>query len=253
MITKPKIIVSISGGRTSAMMAYLIKKDFGDTHDIAYIFANTGREKEETLIFLDKVDKFFGLGVIWVEAVVHHDERKSSSHRFVDFASANRDGSVFEEVIKKYGIPCTKAPGCTRELKNNTIKSAAADIDFGKYGQDYQTAIGYRADEQKRIKQHKITEEKHLYHLNDIGVRKADVARFWANMPFDLELKDYEGNCKLCYKKSKRKLLTQLVEHPEDADWIVKMENDYGMVCPDEYTGTLPLRFFRERERALLI
>lgn len=245
---KPRIVVSISGGRTSAMMAYLIKKHFGATHDIVFIFANTSREKEETLIFLNKIDKYFGLGVIWIEAVVHHGIRKSSTHKIVDFKTAKRDGSVFREVIKKYGIPCKQAPHCTRELKTNPIKNCAKALGFGTYGEDYQMAIGYRNDEQKRIKPAKIEKERHLYYLNDLGIRKADVARFFSKMPFDLELKDYEGNCKLCYKKSKRKLLTQIVEHPQDTEWIIEMENEYGMVCPVEYEGELPMQFFREHE-----
>lgn len=245
---KPKIVVSISGGRTSAMMAFLIKKQFEATHEICYIFANTSREKEETLVFLDRVDKLWNLGVVWIEAVVHHGKRKASTHKIVDFNTASRDGSVFREVIKKYGIPCKQAPHCTRELKTNPIKSCAKALNFGRYGKDYQTAIGYRNDEKKRIKDKKIKKEKHLYILNDLGIRKADVARFWSKLPFDLELKDYEGNCKLCHKKSKRKLLTQIVEHPEDAPWIIEMENLYGMVCPAEYEGELPLRFYRERE-----
>lgn len=247
-LEKPKIVVSVSGGRTSGMLAYLIKKDFGRSHDIAYIFANTGREKEETLIFLDQIDRYFKLGIIWVEAEVHHGERIASTHRIVDFATADRAGKTFEEVIRKYGIPCTKAPHCTREMKGNTIKSAAEAIGFGKYGKDYCTAIGYRNDEQSRIKQHKIDSELHFYYLNQLGIRKPDVARFWAKMPFDLELKDYEGNCKLCYKKSKRKLMTQLVEHPQDAEWILDMENKYGMLAPEQYDGALPLRFYRESE-----
>lgn len=248
MEKKPKIVISISGGRTSAMMAYLIKKKLGATHDIVCIFANTSREKEETLVFLDRVDKLWGLNIVWVEAVVHHGKRKASTHKIVDFIAAKRDGSVFAEVIKKYGIPCKQAPHCTRETKSNPIKSCAKALGFGRYGKDYQIAIGYRNDEQKRIKQKKIQKEKHFYFLNDLGIRKADVARFWSKMPFDLELKDYEGNCKLCYKKSKRKLLTQVVEHPEDAAWIIEMQNLYGMVCPEKYKGGLPLRFFRERE-----
>lgn len=245
---KPRIVVSISGGRTSAMMAYLIKRQFGATHDIAYVFANTSREKEETLVFLDKVDRLWDLNIVWIEAVVHHGKRKGSTHKVVDFNAAKRDGSVFSEVIKKYGIPCKQAPHCTRELKTKPIKSCATALGFGAYGKDYQTAIGYRHDEQKRIKQNNIEKEKHLYILNDLGIKKADVARFWSKMPFDLELKDYEGNCRLCHKKSKRKLLTQLVEHPEDAAWIMEMENTYGMVCPTQYAGELPLRFFRERD-----
>lgn len=97
---KKRVLVSISGGRTSAMMAYLIKKAYGHLYDLIFVFANTSREKEETLVFLDKVDKAFGLNIVWVEAVVHFGQRKGCTHKIVNFETAARDGSVFEEVIK---------------------------------------------------------------------------------------------------------------------------------------------------------
>lgn len=101
MVSKKRVLISISGGRTSAMMAYLIKKAYGHIYELIFVFANTSREKEETLIFLDKVDKHFGLGIVWVEAVVHHGHRRGCTHKVINFESACRDGSVFEEVIKK--------------------------------------------------------------------------------------------------------------------------------------------------------
>lgn len=246
-MNKRKILVSISGGRTSAMMAFMFKKLYSQSCDIIYVFANTSREEDETLIFLNKVDKEFDLNIVWVEALVHHNERVASTHKIVDFESACRDGSVFEEVIKKYGIPNSKFKHCTRELKTNPIKSYAKSIGFGSYGKDYETAIGYRYDEQKRISQDRIIKDKHLYILNDNGIKKSDVAYFWSQQPFDLKLKDYEGNCKLCYKKSKRKLLTQIVEHPEHTNWISDMELKYDQVKPIKMQNDLtPVRFFRE-------
>lgn len=243
---KRKILVSISGGRTSAMMAALIKKLYGVTCEIIYVFSNTTREEEASLVFLDKVDKLFNLGVVWIEAVVHHGSRKSCTHKVVNFQTACRDGSVFEEVIKKYGIPNTKFKHCTRELKTNPIKSYAKAV-FGKYGKDYETAIGYRADEPKRINPEKIKTQKHLYILNDAGIKKADVAYFWSQQPFDLEISDYEGNCKLCLKKSKRKLLTTIVEKPEHTEWISNMEKKYEQVKPKKKQhDKTPTRFFRE-------
>ncbi len=246
-IKRRRILVSISGGKTSAVMAAMIKKMYGATCDIIYVFANTSREKEETLVFLDKVDKEFGLGVVWIECVVHHGSRKACTHKVVNFETAKRDGSVFEDMIRKYGIPNSKFKHCTRELKTNPIKSYAKEAKFGAYGKDYETAIGYRADEQKRIKQKNIDNYKHLYLLNDAGIKKADVAFFWEQQPFNLEIKDYEGNCKLCHKKSKRKLLTQIVEHPEDTAWQFHIEKEYDQVKPaKKKNDPTPTRWFRE-------
>jgi len=90
LIYKKRVLVSASGGRTSAMMAYLIKKAYSHIYDLIFVFANTGREKEETLMFLDKVDKHFGLGIVWVEAVVHFGTRKACTHKLVSFELADR-------------------------------------------------------------------------------------------------------------------------------------------------------------------
>ena len=210
------------------MMAYLIKKAYGHIYDLIFVFANTSRENEETLVFLDKVDKYFGLDVVWVEAVVHHGQRKGCTHKIVNFETACRDGSVFEEVIKKYGIPNTKFKHCTRELKKNPITSYAKSIGW----KSWITAIGYRADEPKRINWEKAKKKKQWYILAELGIKKPDVALFWQQQPFDLQLKDYEGNCKLCYKKSRRKQLTQIVESPQDTPWIKDMEVKYEQVKP---------------------
>jgi hypothetical protein len=219
-----KLLVSVSGGRTSALMAKLLWDRFRGKYDMVFVFANTSREREETLIFLNQLEKEFKLPIVWVEAVVHHDERKSSTHKIVTFETACRDGSVFENVIKKYGIPNVKFIHCTRELKANPINSYAKSIGFEKCI----TGIGYRYDEPKRVNLIKAKENNQWYPLYEWRIKKTDVASFWLKQSFDLQLKDYEGNCKLCYKKSKRKLMTSLSERPEDAQWIKDMEDKYS-------------------------
>jgi hypothetical protein len=49
-------------------------------------------------------------------------------------------------------------------------------------------------------------------------------------MPFDLELKDYEGNCDLCFLKSIRKKKTILYENPSVHRWWLDMESKYQTV-----------------------
>ena len=68
-MSKPKLAISFSGGRTSAVMTKLCVDKFSETHDIAITFANTGSEHENTLKFVDQCDKHFGWNVVWVEAV----------------------------------------------------------------------------------------------------------------------------------------------------------------------------------------
>ena len=49
--------------------------------------------------------------------------------------------------IEKYGIPNQNAPHCSRELKKQPIKSYARSIGW----KNYQTALGIRSDEPKRL------------------------------------------------------------------------------------------------------
>ena len=42
-----------------------------------------------------------------------------------------------------------------------------------------------------------------------------------------MELKDYEGNCDLCFKKSLRKRLTIIKENPKIAEWWKNAEEKY--------------------------
>lgn len=92
MKNKPKLLVSFSGGETSAFMAQWLWKHHRDDYDMIFVFANTGQENEETLEFVQKCADHFGFPVVWVEAVVHHGKRKASTHRIVDFETASRDG-----------------------------------------------------------------------------------------------------------------------------------------------------------------
>jgi len=241
---KKKLLVSVSGGRTSGLMAKLLFDRFQNEYEMIFVFANTSREREETLYFVHQLETEFKLPIVWVEAVVHHGKRKGSTHKIVNYWSACRDGSIFEEVIKKYSIPCSSAPHCTRELKRNAINSYANSIGF----KGCTTAIGYRADEPKRVNLIKAKQKKQFYPLFEWGINKADVAKYWKKQSFDLNLRDYEGNCKLCYKKSKRKLLTSVIERPQDAIWVSQMEQKHGMVVPIGYSGKTPLKFFRNWE-----
>lgn len=78
-------------------------------------------------------------------------------------------------------------------------------------------------------------------------VTKDDINLFWSKQSFDLELKSYEGNCDLCWKKSLRKLMTLVSDNPELADWWREMENKYESFTPKsrEHNAKPPYRFFR--------
>jgi len=217
------LLVSFSGGLTSAYMTWKLKR--ASRNKLVVVFANTGQENEKTLMFVDKVDKVFDLGVVWVEADVK-PKGIGTKHRIVDFETASRNGEPFEAVMAQYGISNKAYPHCTRELKQAPIHSYMKSL-----GVEYQTAIGIRADEYRRVgKKARI-----VYPLADYWiVDKEEVNEFWSRQPFSLGLEEHQGNCKWCWKKSLKKHFMLIAETPEIFDFPRKMEAFYGKVrCPE--------------------
>ncbi len=236
-----RIVCSVSGGRTSARMAELIKQNWSD-REVLYIFANTGQEHEETLRFVRQVDEWLGLNLVWVESVVHPEDMVGTTHRVVDFESAHRGGDLFIDMCAKYGIPNPAYLHCTRELKLAPITSYLRSVGWN--AGSYKTAIGYRIDEMKRVTAHPdriyplVTEWPH---------DKQDVNTRWENAPFDLELEEYQGNCKVCYKKHLPKLIRIAKEDRAAFDLPMMLEREYGSVkAPDK-----PRVMFRDHLSAI--
>jgi hypothetical protein len=134
-------------------------------------------------------------------------------------------------------MPTITASCCSRELKTGAINSFQKTFnEKRKY-----TAIGIRADEFDRVP---VDAKWKLYPLINLGIQRSDVNRFWSKMPFTLNLRDYQGNCKWCFKKSLRKLLTIMQETPQAFDFPRRMEQKYQYHTGDT-NKTPPLRFFR--------
>jgi len=223
-----KILVSFSGGRTSALMAKLIQEHpkYKD-YEKLFCYANTGKESEATLEFIDRCDKEFGLDLVWLEADVIHEKGVGTIPKVVDFDTASRNGEPFEEVIKKYGLPSKMYRHCTREMKEYPIAKYARSI----LGNDYVIAIGIRADEKHRLG----SDPKKVYPLAELGFTEEIVRNWWDRQSFDLDLKDYQGNCDFCFLKSIRKKLTLAQENPKSLDWWNKMEVKYSKPYQDKF------------------
>jgi hypothetical protein len=229
VVLKDRLLVSFSGGETSAYMLWWILKNWSTKYEIKVVFANTGQENEETLLFVQKCSDYFNIEVVWVEAVVNPENRKGTTHKVVNFETASRNGEPFEAVIAKYGIPNPATPHCNREMKLNAINSYMKSIGWKKY----YSAIGIRVDEFDRMNA-KRKERRLLYPLiSEKPMSKAKINQWWNSQPFRLELKGYQGNCKTCWKKSDAKLYTLINENKSQFDFFEQMENKYGSFIPD--------------------
>ena len=145
------IITNTSGGKSSMAQAVIIKRDYGHKYNQICLFANTGMENEETLEFLNKCDKEYGLNIIWLEAVVHgHNE--GNTYRITNFKDAYRIEQYkdplhpFHAHVKKNGIPNATYPQCSDRLKEHVIELYKKDNGLKGVKQ----ALGMRIDEENR-------------------------------------------------------------------------------------------------------
>ena len=75
-------LISFSGGRTSAFMLFKILEAHGGTlpDDVHVCFANTGKEREETLRFVHECATRWGVRVRWLERAYG----RKTSERFTE-------------------------------------------------------------------------------------------------------------------------------------------------------------------------
>jgi hypothetical protein len=221
--------ISFSGGRTSAYMLWRVLQSNGGLPDEAKVcFANTGKEEEATLRFVDRCSKEWGVPITWVE----YADAVETKDRFrvVSFETASRDGEPFEAIIRKRNyLPNPVSRFCTVEMKVRAIHRYLKSIGWT----EWDSMLGIRADEQRRLakigNQDYGKHEEKIAPLGRVGVTKEIVGKFWESMPFDLELPNINGvtmhgNCDLCYLKGGAQILSLIKEKPERAVWWAKME-----------------------------
>jgi hypothetical protein len=227
--------ISFSGGRSSGMMLCKIAEahDYRLPNDVVVCFANTGKEREETLTFVDQVARHLGIFVHWIE-FEDIEGPQIDRWREVSIYTASRNGEPFETMVKRRGyMPNPVARICTQHLKIKPMEAFTRQA-LGLANNKYLCVSGIRADEQRRVaKMRARTDVEFALPLADAGVAQADVLAFWAAMPFDLGLptingRTMHGNCDLCYLKGTKQLISLIREDPERADWWAKMETDSG-------------------------
>jgi hypothetical protein len=221
---KEKLLISFSGGETSAYLSKWLIDNKSDQYDMIFVFANTGDEEEETLIFIDKCSKEWDINIVWVEAFVHNNTRVASTHKIVNFETASRNREPFIEVIKKYGIPNQNFLHCNREMKLNPIKSYVKSIGW----KNYKTAIGIRNDEIDRVNKHRKQLGLIYPFITEKPTSKQEVSYWWSKQNFRLNIESYKTNCRTCWKKSDKVLSQIYKENPHYFDFNKEMEEKYG-------------------------
>jgi hypothetical protein len=233
-------------------MALKLREKYPD-HNIINVMANTSKERKESLEFMDKCDKHFGLNLVWIEAVINQEKGKGTDFKVVRFEDLNTNGEIFEDGIKKYGIPCKINKWCNRELKLVPLKKYGDSI-FGK--KNYSIAVGVRSDEIDRVSCDYATNNI-FYPLVDDNITKKCRNIFWSKQEIKIKIPAYKGNCDLCFEKSNRKLCTIIKEDKELTGWWDDMEIKYSKVTIDgkaaynSYVESGGIYFYRENRSVI--
>tara|TARA_R110002096_G_C14377412_1_gene705404 strand:- start:31 stop:843 length:813 start_codon:yes stop_codon:yes gene_type:complete len=200
-------------------------KEWYPNHNIIFAMANTSKEREESLCFMNECDNYFNLKMDWIEAEFH-EKGKGVTHNIVTYKNLKRNGEIFEAGIKKFGIPSVINKWCNRDMKVIPLKKYADDI-FGL--NNYSIAVGIRIDEMDRVsKDYKTNNVFYPLIENKISTRERNL--FWKDQPIQIKIPAYKGNCDLCFEKSNRKLMTIIKEEPEKIIWWDEMLKKYSTI-----------------------
>lgn len=245
------ILCSVSAGYSSVLMATKIREWYPN-HNIVFAMANTSKERYESLDFMDKASRYFNIDLIWVEAVINQEQGKGTGFDTTDYTHLKRNGEIFEQGIKKYGIPSKINKWCNRELKLVPLKKFADEI-FGL--NNYSIAVGIRADEMDRVML-SYKNNNVFYPLLDNNLGSRDRNKFWKDQPIKLEIEAFEGNCDFCFEKSFRKLMTIAKRRHDLVGWWDEMIQSYsklpieGKPSYNAYALNNGMNFFRENKSA---
>jgi len=235
--------ISFSGGRTSAYMLWRVLQSGGGQlpSEAVVCFANTGKEDEATLRFVQDCSEQWNVPIVWLEF-----QDTKSKFEVVNFKTASRDGEPFEALIRKRKyLPNPVARFCTGELKVLTIERYFKSIDKP----EFETMVGLRADEPRRAA--KMRESK-LIPLFDAGVTQQIVQEFWRSHTFNLGLAFRDGvtasgNCDLCFLKGPHQIFSLIQEKPERAVWWAKMEETIGTFRSDRPSYASMLQYSKDQ------
>ncbi len=179
--------------------------------NVDFIFMDTGAEHPKTYEFIRNVNKHFNLNLTCLRGDFNQPLGKGHKYNVVDIEDIGPDLSPYKDMVNKYGTPTVASGWCTSRMKEETHDKYCND-KYGKKG--YQTWIGIRVDEPRRLSG--VGKKETLKYMAEVtDAEKGDVLDFWSNMPFDLGIPEWLGNCVFCFKKSSLKLAAAQRDEPE--------------------------------------
>jgi 3'-phosphoadenosine 5'-phosphosulfate sulfotransferase (PAPS reductase)/FAD synthetase len=224
-------VISFSGGRTSGYMLRRIL-DEGLQPEVHVLFADTGKERQETYAFVQAV------ACGWRVLVT----------------SVHRPGYFEQLITDRKFLPNPVTRFCTQELKLRPMR----DWMLAQGYTHWTNVVGIRADEPRRIAKMRAADQSRSERwdialpLAEAGITEADVMAFWARQPFDLDLRQHEGNCDLCFLKGPRKRQQIMRDRPDLAVWWIQQEQRLGSTfrrdCPDYATLASQMDLFTETD-----
>jgi 3'-phosphoadenosine 5'-phosphosulfate sulfotransferase (PAPS reductase)/FAD synthetase len=189
-------------------------------------FANTGKEREETLRFVHECGSRWGVSIHWVE---WRDTKPCFEE--VGYNSASRAGEPFDAIIaKKMYLPNALTRFCTSELKIRAMRDFARSLGWPTWT----NVVGLRYDEGHRVLKALDRSESRkdpwrvLMPLSTAKVTLRHIREFWVRQDFDLQLLPHEGNCDLCFLKGAAKLREIMRNNPGLAPWWIGHEAERG-------------------------
>lgn len=280
-------VISFSGGRSSGyMLKHILDAHGGSLPDDVFVcFANTGKERPETLDFVQRVSQEWGVHIVWLE----RDLDEGNTFNVVSHNSASRKGEPFEAFLNTQKLlPSPKRRTCTTDLKVRPIRWYC-QRELGL--KNWSGVIGYRPDEFHRVKRlYACDDEKwhegqtqflfqgetdpehpwkaeaerkkrRLQKLQQEGLKPqtpmafdlmatADgVKSWWKMQPFDLGIESWEGNCDICFLKRQGVVKRIMRLHPQLARWWIEQEK---RVRAEDHPNSNLFRIDRPNYAALL-
>lgn len=248
--------ISFSGGRTSAYMLWRVLQSNGGLPAGAVVcFANTGKEEEATLAFVEECQDRWGVPITWIEYA------PETAWGFVQVVrrTANRTGEPFQKLNRsRKFLPNPVARFCTVELKILPAIKLMRALGF----EEHDNLIGMRADEPDRVATVRASPSggkkgvDRRVPLADAGISNQDVLAFWRSQPFDLGLpvingKTMHGNCDLCFLKPPFQRLSLIREKPSRAVWWIGEEVATGATFKKDEPSYAQLARFAAEQREM--